>query len=257
MTRTAELDRLVTRLQALRAKTVEQGCTEQEALAAAEKVAELLDRYGLTLSELDVRQQACERMVVETGRVRRVPMDDCIPTVAWFFDTRVWSETGTENLLRYVFFGMPADVQAALYLHDLVAVAFAVETAEFQNGPIYREMPSAYRRRATTSFQTGLALGIVEKLQAMRTAREVAASTGRALVVVKEQVIEQELEKLGMRFRRRAPSSRRVNPNAYGAGRAAGSRFVHPRRGARRNGLRRNDLSHFSVIVTKTGVSVC
>ncbi|MBV8869700.1 MAG: DUF2786 domain-containing protein [Acetobacteraceae bacterium] len=56
----AELDRLIGRIQALRAKTVEQGCTEQEALAAAEKVAELLDRYGLSLSELDLKRQACE-----------------------------------------------------------------------------------------------------------------------------------------------------------------------------------------------------
>jgi hypothetical protein len=39
-----DIDRLVQRIQALRAKTVKQGCTEQEGLAAAEKIAELLDR---------------------------------------------------------------------------------------------------------------------------------------------------------------------------------------------------------------------
>ena len=55
----AELDKLIGRIQALRAKTVEQGCTEQEALTAAAKVAELLDRYGLSLSELDLRGQWC------------------------------------------------------------------------------------------------------------------------------------------------------------------------------------------------------
>ncbi len=54
--RDADLDRLIARIQALRAKTVEQGCTEAEALAAAEKVAELLDRYGLSLSELDLEK---------------------------------------------------------------------------------------------------------------------------------------------------------------------------------------------------------
>ena len=63
----AELDRLIGRIQSLRAKTVEQGCTEQEALVAAEKAAELLDRYGLSLSELDLKRQACEGMAVETG----------------------------------------------------------------------------------------------------------------------------------------------------------------------------------------------
>jgi len=83
---TADLDRLVQRIQALRAKTVEQGCTEQEALTAAEKVAELLDRYGLNLSELDLRKQTCEGIGVETDRKRRGPIDDCMNTIATFFD---------------------------------------------------------------------------------------------------------------------------------------------------------------------------
>jgi hypothetical protein len=39
----AELDKLKTRIQALRAKTIDNGCTEEEALSAAAKVAELLD----------------------------------------------------------------------------------------------------------------------------------------------------------------------------------------------------------------------
>ena len=43
----ADIDRLKARIQALRAKTVENGCTEQEALAAAAKVADLLDQHDL------------------------------------------------------------------------------------------------------------------------------------------------------------------------------------------------------------------
>ena len=40
----AKLDRLKTRIQGLRSKTTDNGCTEAEALLAAAKVAELLDR---------------------------------------------------------------------------------------------------------------------------------------------------------------------------------------------------------------------
>ena len=40
-----DLDKLINRLQALRAKTIANGCTEEEALSAAAKVAELLDRH--------------------------------------------------------------------------------------------------------------------------------------------------------------------------------------------------------------------
>lgn len=228
-TASTDLDKLVQRIQALRAKTVEQGCTEQEALAAAEKVAELLDRYGLSLSELDLRQQACEGIGVETGRKRRGPIDDCMGTIAAFFDCRVWAETNPDETLRYVFFGMPADVQASVYLHDLIAMAFTSETATFQAGPIYRRTPSGARRTATTSFQAGLAQGIIHKLTALQRDRDSAApgGGGRALVPVKESIIDTEMERLGLNLRRRGATRRYVQRDAYGAGQEAGERFEY------------------------------
>lgn len=227
--RETDLDKLVQRIQGLRAKTVEQGCTEQEALAAAEKVADLLDRYGLSLSELDLRQQACEGIGVDTGRKRRGPIDDCMTTIAAFFDCRVWAETGEDGTLRYVFFGLPADVQAAVYLHDIIALAFVSETATFQMGAIYRKTPSGGRRTATTSFQAGLAQGIIGKLNALRQTRQAAASTGagRALVPVKESIIASEIDRLGLNLRQRGATRRYVLRDAYGAGQEAGERFEY------------------------------
>ena len=222
-----ELDRLVTRIRGLREKTVEQGCTEQEALAAAEKVAELLDKYGLSLNELDLRRQSCEGVGIETGRKRRGPIDDCMTTIASFFDCRVWSEMSLNGTLRYVFFGMPGDVQAAVYLHDLIAMAFETETQSFQAGAIYRETLSGQRRTATNSFQIGLARGIVAKLNALSESRTVRQqSSGRDLVPIKESMIETELEKLGLQFQRKSGSNRRsVLSDAFNAGKEAGERF--------------------------------
>jgi len=179
----AELGRLIGRIQALRAKTVEQGCTEQEALAAAEKVAELLDRYGLSLSELDLRRQACEGASVETGRRRIGPVDDCVPAVAAFFDCRVWGERSASGTLRHVFFGLPADVATARYLYELVQQAFESETARFRTGDAYAAMPTRVRCTATNSFGIGLARGIAVKLQTLREAREAAlrGASGRDL----------------------------------------------------------------------------
>ena len=126
-----ELDRLIGRIQALRAKTVEQGCTEAEALAAAEKVAELLDRYGLSLSELDLKRQACEGLSVETGRRRVGPMDDWVAAMAAFFDCRAWGENSASGTLRHVFFGLPADLVAA----------------RFRAGDTYASMPARVQLR--------------------------------------------------------------------------------------------------------------
>lgn len=226
----AELDRLIGRIQALRAKTVEQGCTEQEALAAAEKVAELLDRYGLSLSELDLKQQACEGLSVETGRRRVGPVDDCVPAVAAFFDCRAWGEKSTSGTLRYVFFGLPADVAAARYLYELVERAFETETARFRLGETYGAMPTRVRRTATNSFQIGLARGIAAKLRSLREAREAAlrGSSGRDLVVAKAGVVEAELAKLGLHFRtRKGTAGRRVLSHAFEQGHEAGLGFEY------------------------------
>jgi hypothetical protein len=224
----AELEGLMRRIQALRAKTVQQGCTEHEALAAAKKIAELLDRYGLSLSAIELREHACEGMGVETGRKRRGPIDDCIGVIASFFDCRVWAEYGADETLRYVFFGLPGDVRAAVYLHDLVALAFVTETGTFQSGELYRETARPDRRGATTSFQAGLARGINRKLQTLRRERERASGEpGRALVPVKQARIDDELDRLGLNFQRRSGSKRMVREDAYGAGQAAGARFEY------------------------------
>jgi hypothetical protein len=224
---TADLDRLVQRIRGLRAKTVERGCTEQEALSAAEKVAELLDRYGLNISEPDLRKQSCEGIGVETGRKRRGAIDGCVGATAEFFDCRVWAETAADGALRYIFFGLPADVQASVYLHDLIAAAFMGETAAFQAGGFYRGGDSGQRRSATNSFQLGLAQGISRKIRALRQARDSSGSNGRALVPVKDSMIDDELELLGLTFQNRATAGRKVLPTAYNAGKEAGERFEY------------------------------
>ncbi len=227
----AELARVLLRIQGLRAKTVDQGCTEQEALASARKVAELLDRYGLSLGEVEMREQACEGVGVETGRKRRAPLDDCVPSIAFFCDCKVWVETTAQGAIRYVFFGLPTDVEAAHYLYDLIALAFSTETARYKSEDA--EFRSSVRREGARSFQIGLAHGIAEKLKIMKSERDAALrqSTGRDLVLLKTSVIEEELEKLGLDFHAKATRrKRRVETGAYEAGRAAGRKF-EPRRG--------------------------
>src|SRR5829696_4189802 len=110
----AAIDRLKTRLQGLRSKTTDNGCTEAEALLAAAKVAELLDRYDLSLTDIEIRDAQCERRRYETRRNKRTPLDDCIDAIANFCDCRVWREKSQSGNARYVFFGLPSDTEVAL-----------------------------------------------------------------------------------------------------------------------------------------------
>jgi hypothetical protein len=222
------LERLVQRIQALRAKTVAQGCTEQEALAAAEKVAELLDRHGLSLGELEFRAQPCDGIKIDTNRRRLGPIDQCVPEIAAFFDCRVWAEMAKGAPIRYVFFGLRGDVAAAQYLYEMVERAFATETAAFRAGDLYGRMHGE-RRSATNSFEIGLARGICDKLRAMRAARDahLRSASGRDLVPMKAAIVDDEVAKLGLDLRARemGQRSRRVLTDAFQAGKAAGQRF--------------------------------
>ena len=91
----AALGRLKTRIQGLRSKTTDNGCTEAEALLAAAKVAELLDRYDLSLTDVEIRDARCERREYETYRKKRIPLDDCVGAIANFCDCRVWGAGGS------------------------------------------------------------------------------------------------------------------------------------------------------------------
>jgi hypothetical protein len=217
-----ELARVLQLIRALRAKTVDQGCSEQEALASAKKVAELLDRYGLSLGEVELREQSCEGIGVDTGRKRRAPIDECAPAVGAFCDCRVWFEKTASGAIRFVFFGLPADVAAAHCIHELIVLAFDTETAAFKKSNVAEPKPS------TQSFQVGLAHGIAQKLHGMKAERDAAnlASGGRALVPIKASVIEEELERLGLSFHAKPRGRRRkVEVEAYEAGIAAGRKF--------------------------------
>src|SRR6266853_1472991 len=105
----AGLDRLKTRIQGLRSKTTDNGCTEDEALSAAAKVAELLDRHDLSLTDVEIREEHCERLAYETWRRKRIPLDSRVGAVADFCDCRVWREKNPTGEFRYVFFGLRSD----------------------------------------------------------------------------------------------------------------------------------------------------
>jgi len=223
-----ELDRVIQRILSLRAKTVDHGCTEQEAMAATAKVAELLDRHDLTLDEISIRRAACEGVGVDTGRRRRAPVDSCNQPIAEFCDCRVWSEQTASGALRHIFFGLKADVEAARLLHDLIDAAFETESAAFRDTQTYLALHGGDRRTALKSFQIGLANGVSAKLRRLKNARRTAApkTTGFDLVVAKHLVVDEEIDKLGLNFTTQAGRSRRmVRADAYEAGMAAGHRF--------------------------------
>jgi hypothetical protein len=219
-----ELDKLKTRIQGLRAKTIENGCTEPEALLAAAKVADLLDRYDLSLTDVEIHNAPCERRTYETNRKKRIPLDECIGAIANFCDCRVWREKNASGEARYVFFGLRSDIEVAHYLTELIDNAVRSELGLYKTSAAYRRFRHSERHLANASFALGMVASIADKLTLLKAGRDaVKAGGGRDLVLLKAAVVDAELQKLDLKLRQARGSERMVSSAAYEAGGVAGA----------------------------------
>jgi hypothetical protein len=208
----------IARVVALRTKTIANGCTESEAMAAAAKAGELMDRYSLTMSDLDIREEKC-RQGEATAKQHDVEM--CASTIARFCGCKVW-----RNLTKGLdFFGLPHDVEVALYLVDLIKNTMDAEFKLWTRSPSYPK--GVHGRTLRRSFNVAFVGRVNARLKEMAAAREAAArtSTGTALVVVRNAVVAEQFAKLGIYLKRSRSTTRyRANPHAAAAGEAAGDR---------------------------------
>lgn len=223
-----DLSKLRAKLHALRAKTTANGCTEAEALAAAEKAAELLAATGLSDIELDA--SLMEALPLDIG-TRRRPIDDIWVTVALFAECHGYLQR-IGNRWRWVYFGDPANILIAEYVHEVVQRAARTAAREFRAGEVYRRRRTAKTRaQALKGLEEGFAAGIATKIVAGLWKRKGvsggSAAERQALVSSIRGPIKAELARRGMSFSRpRAlvPASGRFRDDArsdgYYAGRA-------------------------------------
>ena len=193
-------------------------------MAAADMVGRLLERYALTMQEVDVRAEPCVQVEVPLDGVKRRPIDLCVPAIARFCDCKVWlARSG--GRAGYVFFGFDTDTRLAAYLFSVIDRAIRSDLLVFR-----RQTPSLAGialRRASTSFQQGMAARIAERLEAMHAEREASVASNRAagtaLMVIRHQVVEDAFRGSKIRLQTQPGLTLRQN-GAYRAGLLAGDK---------------------------------
>jgi Protein of unknown function (DUF2786) len=226
------------RIKALTEKTIANGCTEAEAMAAAEMAGRLLERYALSMDTIEVRTTRCVQVAVPLGGRRRRPIDGCVPAIARFCDCKVWlaqrrppdpmqQEAAAAASGRcYVFFGFETDTALATYLFAVIERAVRTETATFRK--LNPRLQGARLRRASASFQHGVVGPVSDRLDAMHRARDATVrsqrSTGTDLIVAKNCAVDEAFGEINIRLVRITATGRRVIAMAYRVGWAAGDR---------------------------------
>jgi hypothetical protein len=86
-----ERQEIAAKVRALLAKTVDQGCTEQEAIAAAAKAKELMDRYQVDLSEIELEEEGFVQDYAEGPEQRKLNVQDLIGwDIARYCEVESW-----------------------------------------------------------------------------------------------------------------------------------------------------------------------
>jgi hypothetical protein len=228
---TTQREGLLDKIRGLLAKTIENGCTESEALAALAKARAMMDAYAVGDDELDLTKE-------EKAILRREPPGTKDPhrikyflatSVAKFCECTAWRDC--DHTL--VFCGLRPDAQFATWLLDTLAAFVQAEIANHLMGSIAEGRD---RRQAIASFVWGCTERISQRLNELcEQSTSLATSNAKALVVVKDAAVKAKLDELGICLRVSRSSCRVGNDSSYEAGKAAGDRASFGRPVAGRN----------------------
>lgn len=157
-----DLDRIRARIRQLRQMTQANGCTEAEAMSAAEIALRLMAEHGLSEAELDretATQPAYQR--------RRSVCDTLWPKVAIVCRCQVYADQTPDGRM-YCYYGAPGDVMVAEYLHDLLRGAVLRSASEFRGNPEYkRRRKASTRARSMRAFQIAMVNRICRRLETL------------------------------------------------------------------------------------------
>ena len=184
-------EKIIEKINALRAKTPERGATEEEALAALEKASALMAKYEL--SEADLRMVQFTKDMHHHKRTRTVKQEHpvekyCTATIAKFCGIRAWRDKSTATTDM---FGLNEDIEMATYLMDLIRDSMNKSWKEYARGAYFEKG----RHVAYWSFMSGFAARICQKINILIDARtETSSSTD--LVVLKNALVNDALREM-------------------------------------------------------------
>jgi hypothetical protein len=206
---------VLARIRAAMARTVENGCTEAEAQAAAAMVDKLMALYEIDLTEATVAEQDVVRMDI---KLDRHPVRWAAKAVGAFTDCKVWTDKGFISFL-----GLEIDTQVAEYLMLLFQRAIDRETTNYSafNADLALQDLRG-QTEMVNSFQVGMASRLGERLAGMKSSRDFTQrKTGFDLVVAKGALVNEAWASLGITLGAAKGGVSIRHKGAYEAGRSA------------------------------------
>lgn len=212
-------DKIAATIRALLAKTVANGCTEDEAVAAAAKAAELLERYNLSLDEVELRETPFTRHDAQHDDEVGERLWKVADGIAHLTGCRYWV-TPPGARVQVSFFGFAHEVEIAGYLLEICARAMRQQEAQLNRQ--FALLVPARRRRKILPFLDGMADRLGERIRELKP----PAPTGTGIVVVRDALLNAAMKDIGVSLVDRSTRGSRDFEDTYLHGRAAADRVA-------------------------------
>lgn len=176
--------------------TVQNGCTEAEAMTAAAKAAKLMEEYDLALGDIEdvqdtrVGQQSEPMQSAQNRRHMHPAGIYAAVAIGDFFDCKCW-----RHQVEIIFFGAKDDVMLAHVTLNMIRVAMDRELEVFLHGPALAI--EGHPATLKASFLRGMGQRVSGRFLILKQARTAQArSRGNELVVLKGALVDAEFAKL-------------------------------------------------------------
>ena len=217
-----ERDKVKTKIIALLAKTEDAGASEYEAIAAADKAAELMAHYDIEATELDFKSRSCVKKTAPFQKYRNIVIGDGFAVaIGRLCDCKTWRSSDG----RQIFFGFEQDAEVAEYLYNTITSAVINEIEAYKESDAYyiAKEDGYHGTTLVTSFIHGICSRAYDRITKMALKKKAAVSKGNnALVPIKAEQIKSEFDDLGMRLVRNRTTRTVRSGRSYMAGQTAG-----------------------------------
>lgn len=224
----AKRAKLMAKIRALLSMTEENGCTEAEAMNAANAAAKLMEEYDLTYVDAEAevnadRYGARRKKFVRPGAKTAHEVGRwCFASLARYFNCKGYLDQQADLT---VIFGSMEESGAMVEMIVMLMLAHDTEFARFKKA----DQRGVNARTLRQSFAAGFCNRVNARVDELKAARDAAngIGTGRSLVVVKNQVVTERYAKYlrdnGITLGKGRKNYARDGA-AYNAGQAAGGR---------------------------------
>lgn len=184
-------DNILNKIRAILAKTVDNGCTEDEALAAIAIANRMMDEYEVTADDLKIEDEKAIIARSDCRDPQNVRWKLCY-WIAQFTDTYSF---GHKKDIKFA--GLRSDVDFAIYLAEALTSFVHAQLKSYMWANGFQKFQGNERVRIVNSFVAGCCSRINIKLKQMVDSRRTTTNS-TALVLTKQHLINEAIKDLNI-----------------------------------------------------------